>query len=191
MHRFIAPLVLSLVLSQAANAQHDPSDHSERAGTHRATSPSPTAHTPYAGLEKRVIKALSDQQVDDLKNGRGMSLALPAELNGYPGPAHVLELADQLGLTPTQKRRVSDLHASMQVEAVQIGARLIEDEIALDRLFAGSTATFESASEATAASAIAQGKLRNAHLKYHLATVEVLSAEQRDIYAALRGYRSQ
>ena len=51
---------------------------------------------PYAGLEARSIKALSDQQIADLKAGRGMGLALAAELNGHPGPMHVLELADPL-----------------------------------------------------------------------------------------------
>ena len=49
---------------------------------------------PYAGLEQRPVKALSEQQIADLRTGRGMSLALAAELNGYTGsdqghrPAH-------------------------------------------------------------------------------------------------------
>ncbi len=55
--------------------------------------------TPYAGLQQRDIKALDEKQIADLKNGRGMGLALAAELNGYPGPMHVLELKDQLRLT--------------------------------------------------------------------------------------------
>src|SRR4051812_36526408 len=50
---------------------------------------------PYAGLEQRPIKALSQQQADDLRTGRGMGLALAAELNGYPGPSHVLELGNR------------------------------------------------------------------------------------------------
>ena len=41
---------------------------------------------PYAGLEGRSVKALSEQQIADLRAGRGMGLALAAELNGYPGP---------------------------------------------------------------------------------------------------------
>ena len=57
------------------------------------------AQSPYVGMQTRSIKARSDQQIADLKAGRGMGLALPAELNGYPGPAHVLELSDQLGLS--------------------------------------------------------------------------------------------
>jgi hypothetical protein len=47
---------------------------------------------PYAGMQARAIKALSAEQIADLKAGRGLSLALAAELNGYPGPRHVLEL---------------------------------------------------------------------------------------------------
>ena len=43
-------------------------------------------HHPYAGLEQRAVKALSEQQIADLRAGRGMGLALPAELNGYPRP---------------------------------------------------------------------------------------------------------
>ena len=54
---------------------------------------------PHSGMQNRPIKALSDQQVADLKAGRGMGLALAAELNGYPGPSHLIELPDQLGLT--------------------------------------------------------------------------------------------
>jgi hypothetical protein len=59
---------------------------------------------PYAGMQARSIKTLSSEQVADLRAGRGMSLALAAELNGYPGPRHVLELGDQLGLTDQQRR---------------------------------------------------------------------------------------
>jgi hypothetical protein len=46
------------------------------------------AHGPYAGLQQRGVKALSDQQIADLRAGKGMGLALAAELNGYPGPIH-------------------------------------------------------------------------------------------------------
>ena len=54
------------------------------------------------------MKSLSDQQLSDLRAGRGMGMALPAELNGYPGPVHVLELADALGLTPEQREKRLD-----------------------------------------------------------------------------------
>jgi hypothetical protein len=54
------------------------------------------AQTPYAGMQTRPIKALSEQQVTDLEAGRGMGLALAAELNSYPGSSRVLELAEKL-----------------------------------------------------------------------------------------------
>ncbi|TMJ88150.1 MAG: hypothetical protein E6G78_09930, partial [Alphaproteobacteria bacterium] len=54
---------------------------------------------PYAGFEARSIKALSQQQIADLRAGRGMGLALAAEVNGYPGPMHVLQFADSLDLS--------------------------------------------------------------------------------------------
>jgi len=60
-------------------------------------------HLPYAGLEQRDIKALSERQMGDLRAVRGMGLALAAELNGYPGPLHVLEPSDKLGLSVEQK----------------------------------------------------------------------------------------
>jgi hypothetical protein len=75
--------------------------------------------TPYAGLEKRAVKALSDEQIGDLRAGRGMGLALPAELNGYPGPVHVLELGDRMGLTTEQRAKVQDLHAAMKAETIR------------------------------------------------------------------------
>lgn len=64
------------------------------------------AQSPYSGMQTRPIKALSEQQVADLKAGRGMGLALAAELNGYPGPSHVLELADKLDLSADQRTSV-------------------------------------------------------------------------------------
>src|SRR3954452_6991105 len=90
------------------------------------------AQTPYAEMQSRPIKALSEQQVADLKAGRGMGLALPAELNGYPGPSHLLELADRLELSADQKSRIRQLFESMKAEAVPVGTKLIDQEIALD-----------------------------------------------------------
>ena len=74
------------------------------------------SHEPYAGNQSRPIKALSDDQLADLKAGRGMSLALPAELNGYPGPLHVIELADALGLSQEQRVRMQQLFEAMRDE---------------------------------------------------------------------------
>jgi len=148
------------------------------------------AQSPYVGMQTRSIKTLSDKQIADLKAGRGMGLALPAELNGYPGPAHVLELADQLGLSAEQKARIQSLFDSMKAEAVPLGERLLEQEAALDQQFASSSITPERLKAATAAIGVTQGKLRETHLKYHLQTAQILSAEQMQHYSMLRGYGS-
>lgn len=146
------------------------------------------AQTPYAGMQTRPIKALSEQQLSDLKAGRGMGLALAAELNGYPGPSHVLELADKLGLSAAQRTEVQRLFDSMKAEAMPLGARLIEQEADLDRQFAQRTVTPESLKASTAAVAATQGDLRETHLKYHLSTAELLNPAQMVKYAELRGY---
>jgi hypothetical protein len=101
------------------------------------------AQSPYAGMQTRSIKALSDQQIADLKSGRGMGLAMAAELNGYPGPIHVLELSDKLGLSSEQKSRIEDLFQSMRAEAVPLGEKLLAQEAALDQQFASHSITAE------------------------------------------------
>jgi hypothetical protein len=146
------------------------------------------AQTPYAGMQTRSIKALSDREIADLGAGRGMGLALAAELNGYPGPAHVLELADRLELSAEQKASVQQLFDSMKAEAVPLGTRLIEQEAELDRQFADRSMTPESLKVSTAAVALTQGMLRETHLKYHLSTAAILNQSQILKYAELRGY---
>jgi hypothetical protein len=143
---------------------------------------------PYAGFETRAIKALSPEQIADLKAGRGMSLALAAELNGYPGPRHTLDFAHQLGLSDDQRTRVQRLFDEMTAEAAQLGERLIRQEAELDRLFADRAASFESLTDATAAIGATQGALRQVHLKYHLLTTPLLTPHQVRRYAELRGY---
>ena len=161
----IWPLIVSLAFVTSANAQ-----------------------MPYAGVQGRSIKALSDQQMADLAAGRGMGLALAAELNGYPGPSHVLELADKLDLSADQRASVQRLFDSMKAEAVPLGSKLIEQEADLDRQFASRTVTPESLGASTAAVAATQGLLRETHLKYHLSTSAILSPSQMTKYAELRGY---
>jgi hypothetical protein len=152
------------------------------------TSAGAFAQTPYAGMQTRSIKALSEQQVADLKAGRGMSLALAAELNGYPGPAHLLELSEKLDLSADQRSELQELFASMKQEALTVGAKLIEQEAELDREFASHTVTPESLKSSTAAIATTQGILRETHLKYHLSAAKLVTQSQMQRYSELRGY---
>lgn len=142
----------------------------------------------YAGMQSRAIKALSEQQTADLQAGKGMALALPAELNGYPGPSHTLELAGPLGLSAEQTRQTQALFAQMQAEAKSLGEQLIASEYELDRLFKDKKASPATVQEATAKAARIQGQLRAAHLRYHLFMPEVLTPAQVAKYNQLRGY---
>ncbi|SRR6266511_124668 len=139
-------------------------------------------------MQTRPIKALSEQQIADLKTARGMGLALAAELNGYPGPKHLLELADPLGLTGEQRGKIRQLFESMQSATIPIGEALIARESELDRRFADRSITEAVLKAEIDAIAEIQGRLRHAHLKYHLATVELLTPGQIQRYAELRGY---
>jgi hypothetical protein len=165
-------------------------EHSNQpAQSHSPALPAATA-SPYAGMQTRAIKALSDQQIADLRAGRGMSMALPAELNGYPGPIHVLEHADELALTADQLQRTQTMYESMKAETIPLGERLIAQEMQLDRDFANRSITSEALAQGTSAIAQTQAALRTAHLRYHLAQAELLTSEQLQHYAELRGYGS-
>jgi Spy/CpxP family protein refolding chaperone len=143
---------------------------------------------PYAGLQERQIKSLSREQIAQLNGGEGMGLALAAELNGYPGPRHVLDLGTQLGLTEEQRTRIQQLFDAMKAEAVPLGEKIIAAERDLNAAFADRTITPERLQAATAAIGELRGTLRDTHLKYHLATAALLSPDQIHRYTELRGY---
>ena len=174
MSHMLATLVLSIILIGPSLAQHGHGSGS-----------------PYAGLERRAVKALSSDEIADLRAGRGMGLALAAELNGYPGPVHVLEHAGSLALSGEQRARMQTLYEAMRAEAIPLGERLIGEETHLDRLFAERTVTADSLARATAGIGATQAALRQAHLKYHLATMDVLTPAQIERYGVLRGYAGE
>jgi hypothetical protein len=142
----------------------------------------------YAGMQARAVKALSAEQVADLKAGRGVSLALAVELNGYPGPRHELGLGDQIGLSDQQRADVQRLFDAMTAEAIPLGEKLIAGEAELDALFARRAVMATSLGAATAAIGAIQVELRNTHLKYHLLTSGILTAARMQRYSELRGY---
>ena len=90
---------------------------------------------PYAGQQTRTIKALSPADVAALLKGEGMGMAKAAELNGYPGPLHVLTLSQELKLTETQRKQVQATFDRMSTAAKPLGSELVQHEQALDQLF--------------------------------------------------------
>lgn len=146
------------------------------------------AEAPYAGQQERPIKALSVDDLAALRKGEGMGMAKAAELNGYPGPRHVLDLAQQLQLTDAQRRDVQAIFDGMSTAAKPLGGELIAQEQALDQLFAKGDITPDRLVAATAAIAELQGRLRAVHLSAHLETRALLNPDQIARYEQLRGY---
>jgi Spy/CpxP family protein refolding chaperone len=144
--------------------------------------------SPYAGLEHRQIKALSDEQREAYRTGSGMGLALAAELNGLPGPKHVLELADSLHLSEDQRARTAALFASMRGKAIELGEAIIESEERLDRWFRENGVDTASLAALTTEIGTLQGTLRYTHLSAHLTMRSIMTDEQVASYLDLRGY---
>ena len=145
-------------------------------------------HSPYAGMEGREIKSLSAQDIEDLRAGRGWGLALAAELNGVPGPAHLLELKDRIGLSPEQVTAIEAIFAAMQAEANAAGERLIAAEAAIEAAFRNGDLSSEALRDLIDTAAAARAALRFIHLSRHLETPPLLTAGQIARYNELRGY---
>ena len=142
----------------------------------------------YSDMMGRDIKALSKEERAGLMDGMGLGMALPAELNGYPGPMHVLELKDKLSLTAGQIEKTQTLFDEVKSESKKLGAELVEAERKLDLLFKEKKADDESVSAAAEQAGILRGRLRATHLKFHLRMMDVLTSEQVAKYQELRGY---
>ena len=145
--------------------------------------------SPYAGLENRRIKALSPEEIQQLRGGEGMTLALPAELNHYPGPRHVLELAQELDLSLQQREQVRGIEREMREKAMALGTAIVENERRLDQAFAQGTITEDGLRDLTRAIARLQADLRYVHLAAHLEVRRILNDGQVAKYDELRGYR--
>jgi hypothetical protein len=149
--------------------------------------------SPYARQEQRDIKSLSDNDVQSLRNGTGEAfggMAKLAELNGYPGPRHVLDMASELQLTDRQRMEIELIYQNMSNNAKNIGVAIIALERDMDRALANKTITEENLKLMLDKSADLYGQLRFVHLSTHLDTVQTLTIEQVQMYNKIRGYDS-
>lgn len=145
-------------------------------------------HSPYAGEEGRAFSSLSAEDVAALRAGEGWGLAKPAELNGWPGPRHALDLAGELELTPGQVAALEALFAAMRAEAIRTGEAYLAAEAALDAAFRTDSPEADEIARLAAEAGRTLAAVRGAHLEAHLETRAVLSAEQVEEYVRLRGY---
>jgi Spy/CpxP family protein refolding chaperone len=184
--RAATAILAMIVVSGPALSQHR-GDTPFRVEPQIVITPAPSP-SPYIGFETREVKTLSTERQEGLKRGLGLSYALAAEMNGMPGPMHVLELADQLGLDAEQKTRTTTIFNRMRRDAVTAGEALIAAEAHLDRMFASGHATPDRVEAQTSVAAAQEARLRAIHLNAHLAMMDVLKPEQVQSYNRLRGY---
>jgi len=150
-----------------------------------------TDQSPYVGEELRAIKSLSEQEIESLRNGEGMGFAKLAELNHFPGPIHVLEVSDRLGLTSSQMAATTSLFEEMRVNAVALGEELLAAELQLDQDFETESITSESLENALFEIGNLRARLRYIHLESHLQQKKLLTPKQIITYDKLRGYHSR
>lgn len=165
---FVLALVIAVVSGQVA-AQHAKKSH-------------------YAGQQNRAVKSLSAQDIDELQRGAGWGLAKAAELNGVPGPVHLLELSQQIGLSNEQAAKISALYEEMKASAIPLGNQLITQERQLEALFGAKLPDEEELQTLLGKIGETRSALRFVHLKTHLKTPQILSKDQIARYNELRGY---
>ncbi len=142
----------------------------------------------YAGEESRAIKSLSARDIAELKRGGGWGLAKSAELNGVPGPAHLLEMKEEIPLDEGQVTAITSLYKDMKAQAMAEGERLISLERELEDHFRNGTIDDAILRASLDAIAEARKNLRYIHLATHLQTPGILSENQIRTYNRLRGY---
>ena len=144
--------------------------------------------SPYTGQETRPIKSLSAEDLAELRRGGGWGLARAAELNGMPGPGHLLELKDRIPLSADQVAAVTDIFEGMRAAAIAGGELLIVREEALEKAFRNASVTDRSLQVMLSEIGQARTALRHVHLAAHLKMLPLLTGDQIARYNILRGY---
>jgi len=171
-------LVLAAALLAAVPAfAHDGHEHGG----------APPAAPNYAAPPAREIKALSAQEQRGFTEGENMGMARAAELNGYPGPKMVLEMAQMLKLTPEQMAATRELMTRQKAEVRKLGAELVDAERTLDVVFREHRADEAQVGRLTTQIAQLQGRIRAAHLQTYMGAAALLTPEQMQQYAGMHG----
>src|SRR5206468_551320 len=121
------------------------------------------AHGGAGAQGHQVAQTCASEFEKVVGEGRGFGLAFAADQNGYPGPMHVL--------SPGSRPK---------------GARLLDAEARLRRLFAERVADAPAVRAAVAEVERARTEVRLVHLLTHLTTRNLLTEDQRRIYHEAR-----
>lgn len=144
----------------------------------------------YAGQQDRVIKSLSATDVAELRAGAGWGLAKAAELNGVPGPRHLLDMKEEINLSPAQVEAIEAIYQQMNASAIRLGEQLIAQEYALEQRFKSDLPDPQELQQLLTEIGQTRSALRYVHLSAHLGTPDILSDTQLSSYNRLRGYDS-
>ena len=136
-----------------------------------------------------AIRALTPDEIGQIQRGEGAGFALPAELNGVPGPRHVLDLAAELGLAADQRTEVQAEFDAMRAAVLPAGERYLAAQQALEEAFRCGTLTEEALPDRVIEVNRLRGEFAALHLAAHLKTAKLLTPEQIDAYNRVRGYR--
>ena len=126
-----------------------------------------------------------EEERASIARGEGFGMAMPADMAGYPGPRHVLDMAAELGLTAEQKSGVEKIYAAMHEKAMTRGKELFEAEARLEQMFRDGRPEADLREQSFRVDSI-HAELRWIHLSAHLAAQKLLTAEQIAKYTRLR-----
>ena len=107
-----------------------------------------------------------------------MGLARSAEMNNYPGPKHLLDRAQELALTTEQQKEIAAIRQHVLDRAKPLGRAIVDAERELDAAFKSSALSEADLKKQLDAIARLQAELRMVHLRAHLITKPILTAEQ-------------
>jgi hypothetical protein len=142
----------------------------------------------YAGQESREIKSFSAEDIEELKRGGGWGFAKSAELNGMPGPKHVLDMEKELALSPSQAEEIRYVADDMRKDATREGGVFLGLELELEGRFKEGNIDADELEHRLDLIEQSRARLRFIHLSAHLTVTKMLSPKQVEAYNRLRGY---
>jgi len=138
------------------------------------------------GHQGRGHGAMQAREFRNLQQGRGMGMGRVAEVNGYPGPMHVLQHAEALELAEGQIERSRELMSRVKSRAPELGKQIVDAERRLAAMFAEGGINAAEMDALLLEIAKLRAHLRSLHLTAHLDQAAVLTEAQLLKYKELR-----
>lgn len=176
-------VAISLVSSPAVAQEHGESD-GDMGGKHQMHG---QAQGGMQGMGGGMLGGVSAQEKEALLKGAGLGAGMIAMMNGYPGPKHVLEMGDELGLTAEQRESIGKTYGKVKAESVEFGTELVEKDEKLTALFASGSVSTSEVEKLSREIGELQGRVRAAHLNAHVETYDALTPAQREQLSSMQG----